>query len=167
MARRTHFCRFIQTMTQGAFCWKSETSPQRRCTFLTAQVHLLRWMFSWRALCRRGFFWIGRTFLGVQSRACQLRARGTTGGSELRNRRFREIGRDPLFGRSLEDQLSTSILTMLPIVHATEDCLLLDTAPLATLDTGGSLQTKIGGGQTIALHPARSFRGFNGFRGSC
>ena len=110
------------------------------------------------AIAGGGSFGLDEDFWGYKAGRVSFERVGQQVALELRNRRFREIGRDPLFGRLLEDQLSTSILTMLPIVHATEDCLLVDTAPLATLDTGGhALQAKIGGGQTIALDPARSF----------
>ena len=105
-----------------------------------------------------GSLGLDEDFWGYKAGRVSFKRVGQQVALELRNRRFRETGRDPLYGRLLQDQLSTSILAMLPIVHATEDCLLVDTAPLATMDTGGhALQAKIGGGQSIVLDPTRSF----------
>ena len=110
------------------------------------------------AVAGGGSLGLDEDFWGYKAGRVRFERVGHQVALELRNRRFREIGSDPIFGALLEDQISTSIIAMLPIVLAAEDCLIVDTAPLSTLDAGGHvLQAKIGGGQTVALDPTRSF----------
>jgi len=105
-----------------------------------------------------GSLGLDEDFWGYKAGRVRFRRVGQQVALELRNRRFRETGKDPLLGQLLEDQISTSILAMLPIVHESEDCILVDTAPLAKLDIGGHVrQAQIGGGQTVALDQTRSF----------
>ncbi|MBO9453037.1 zinc-dependent metalloprotease [Tropicibacter sp. R16_0] len=110
------------------------------------------------AVAGGGSLGLDEDFWGYKAGLVRFERVGQQVALELRNRRFREVGRDPIFGQLLEDQVSTSILAMLPVVHASEECLLIDTSPLSALDAGGhALQAQIGGGQTVALDPTRSF----------
>ena len=110
------------------------------------------------AVAGGGSLGLDEDFWGYKAGRVKFSRAGGHIALELRNRRFRDTSGDPLLGALLEDQISTSILAMLPIVAESKECILVDMAPLAAIDTGGHvLQAKIGGNQSIALDPTRSF----------
>lgn len=77
---------------------------------------------------------------------------------ELQNLRFREDSAEPALERRLKDQVSSSVLAMLPIVSVRPDSMLVDIAPLVIKDAGSyAVQAKLFAQLDYRLDPDRSY----------